>query len=135
MFGFCGKFCSGEEAKTEVRFETIVPKGVYQPAERRIYEKLSDIEEGVKVEKIVKSEYERLAQKYRVSEQKFTDSEFPPGGKSLGSFQPLQGRKIEWKRIGDILANPKLLEFVSPGEIAQTSSGDCYFVSTIAALA
>ena len=47
----------------------------------------------------------------------------------------MQGRKVEWRRVWEVIANPKLLEYVTPHQIAQTNFGDCYFVSTIGALA
>jgi hypothetical protein len=47
----------------------------------------------------------------------------------------MSGRTVEWRRIGDIIDNPKLLQFIDSKQIVQSNSGDCYFLSSIATLA
>lgn len=47
----------------------------------------------------------------------------------------MSGRTVEWRRIGDIIENPKLLQSIDSKQIVQSSSGDCYFLSSIATLA
>ncbi len=44
--------------------------------------------------------------------------------------------KIEWKRIPDIIKEPKFIcDTVSPEDVFQGEIGNCYFLSAVSALA
>lgn len=65
----------------------------------------------------------------------YTDTDFPPNAKSLGEHHDSRGRKIVWKRISDITKNCVFFQSIDPNDIMQGNLGDCYFLSSISALA
>ena len=87
------------------------------------------------IKKVLKSNYNDLVKKYQKDGGKWTDPDFPPEESSIGSVDERIVRAT-WRRIPEIIKNP---EFVSgkiePSDVLQGSIGDCYFLSSIAALA
>ncbi|XP_064460054.1 calpain-B-like [Ornithodoros turicata] len=66
----------------------------------------------------------------------FVDSHFPPVDSSLYTYRrPVQGR-VTWMRPHELVSEPKLLvDDVSRNDIVQGSLGDCWFLSSCAAVA
>jgi hypothetical protein len=52
--------------------------------------------------KVNKSDYETLSKALVGKERKFTDIDFPPEEKSLGSFQNIPSDK--WKRLSELVS-------------------------------
>ena len=83
---------------------------------------------------IKKSRYDEYVDNCILNKTKFTDKEFPPNDKSL-EFE-IQGRKISWERAPIVVPDCVMVEdHITPSDIQQGNIGDCYFLSSIAALA
>ena len=75
--------------------------------------------------------------------EKFLDSEFPANAQSLienwraaDAEKQWSWKKIVWKDIDEIYPQPiKVFNDITPGDILQGSLGDCYFLSTLSAMA
>lgn len=68
----------------------------------------------------------------------FTDSDFPPEKSSLAPPQDQGNYRdvVAWKRSGEVYKNPQLFEGkIEPNDILQGNLGDCYLLSTLAAIA
>lgn len=66
--------------------------------------------------------------------QKFTDATFPPQQSSLGNIPG----NITWKRIPELLRNQQPIIFdrkIEPSDVIAGHEGDCYLLSSLAALA
>ena len=82
--------------------------------------------------------YTDLLKDLKAQGKKFTDSDFPPDKSSLappadqGEYKDVVG----WKRANEVFKNPQLFEGkVEPNDIMQGNLGDCYLLSTLAAIA
>uniref|UniRef100_A0A915AZC1 Calpain catalytic domain-containing protein n=2 Tax=Parascaris univalens TaxID=6257 RepID=A0A915AZC1_PARUN len=65
----------------------------------------------------------------------FVDIEFPPTNTSLFLDERNTHKNIEWKRPGELVANPKLfVEGATPNDVTQGILGNCWFVSACSAL-
>ncbi|CAD8190588.1 unnamed protein product [Paramecium pentaurelia] len=86
-----------------------------------------------------KTEYDRVFQEMQKKQQaKFEDSKFPPDKCSLSSDPNFQkGKNIVWKRPDQFLepGQIKLFDTIDPMDIKQGELGDCYFLSSLSALA
>lgn len=81
---------------------------------------------------VLKSEYEELTEKYKNSNELWTDSDFPPNQRSWGDPK----MPVVWKRISDLIPNAKFVEdCFTPSDILQGKLGNCYFLSAVAGLA
>lgn len=83
---------------------------------------------------IKRSKYKEYLDQAMISKKKFTDKDFPPDEKSLNFT--IEGRKITWERVGNVVPNCIMVEDdFSPNDIQQGNIGDCYFLSSLSALA
>lgn len=95
-----------------------------------------------------KSAYQDLLKQLQASGQKYKDLDFPNELRSLtgglsdyelaASGNPLNWRSLIWLRADDIFGKGTYKVFVDtiePNDIKQGSLGDCYFLSTLSAIA
>jgi len=70
------------------------------------------------------------------SDEPWVDPDFPPCATSLGDFalKRLKGEEVIWKRLSEIYDNPVIFDDDEPFDLRQGGLGNCWFVSTIAAL-
>ena len=74
------------------------------------------------------------------SGEPYTDPDFPPEMCSLWNTVDLPQRKakmasIKWKRASEMYKNPVIFDEIDPGDIKQGIIGNCYFLSTLSAMA
>jgi hypothetical protein len=93
------------------------------------------ISQPVIYSKLIKSSYELLLKECINSKRPYNDPDFPPNAKSIGQYIDPRDKKIVWKRLTDIVKNPILIDTADPMELMRGNLGDCYFVSSLAALA
>lgn len=82
--------------------------------------------------------YTSLLNDLKAQKKKFTDSDFPPEKSSLAppSSQGEYRDVVAWKRAAEVFKNPQLFEGkIEPNDIMQGNLGDCYLLSTFAAIA
>jgi len=90
-----------------------------------------------------KGEKARIVENYQKSNEKYTDKQFPPDSTSLVKDWGLldfhtqkEWRRFVWKRSDEIFKHPiKVFDEISPNDINQGQLGDCYFLSTLSAIA
>ncbi|CAD8113581.1 unnamed protein product [Paramecium sonneborni] len=86
-----------------------------------------------------KTEYDyALEEMQKKQKNVFEDSKFPPNSVSLSSDPNFKkGRDIVWKRPEQFLqpGQIKLFDSIDPMDIKQGELGDCYFLSSLSALA
>ena len=90
-----------------------------------------------------KNQKEDIRKSHEASGTKFIDPQFPPNSASLAKdFSELDyDMQKEWKSfifkdIDDIYPQPiKVFDNISPNDILQGKLGDCYFLSTLSAIA
>ena len=94
-------------------------------------EKVNHLIKGIV--KMKSGDYHELSKQYSGA-SKFTDEVFPPNQTSLGDIPEIP--HAEWKRISDILLQPKLIvNGIKPTDVIQKRLNKCYFLSSIATLA
>ena len=74
MFGACQSFFSENERKTEIVYESVIPQGINQPPSREIFSSLLDAKDDIKVEKIVKSKFQKYLRHYKILGKAFVDT-------------------------------------------------------------
>lgn len=82
--------------------------------------------------------YKSLCDDLARSNKQFTDSDFPPEKSSLATPDKLSSYRdiAAWKRATEIFTKPALYEGkIEPNDILQGNMGDCYLLSTLAAIA
>ena len=97
-------------------------------------ELIDEKDDGI-IKKVFKSNYNDLIKKHKDSSKdgKWTDPDFPPEQSSIGDEDM---PRASWKRIPSVIKNPEFISGkIEPSEVLQGSIGDCYFLSSIAALA
>jgi calpain-15 len=90
-----------------------------------------------------KNQKDAIRQIHQNSGNLFTDPQFPPNSTSLAKDwqeMPYQQQKVwksyVFKRIEEIFPQPiKVFDDISPNDILQGSLGDCYYLSTLSAIA
>lgn len=83
---------------------------------------------------LVPSNYEKQLKFCKQKNKKFTDTAFPPNEASL-NFK-INNRKIEWKRITDVVPNAKIVaDSIDPADVQQGNVGDCYFLACLSSIA
>ncbi len=82
-----------------------------------------------------KSKYDDYLAECRLKKTNFLDKEFPPNEESLDFKVP--GREIAWKRVKEVVGADCMMvqDNFTPEDIQQGNIGDCYFLSSISALA
>lgn len=88
-------------------------------------------------------EKDRIRANYEVSKQLFTDPQFPPNANSLIKDWSLADyhsqrlwRSFQWKRASELFKQPiKVFDNIDPNDILQGNLGDCYYLSTLSAIA
>lgn len=79
------------------------------------------------------SDYAELHEQCKNNKTQFEDISFPPNSASLGN---VHGVKAQWKRISEFLTNQTLFDDkIEPNDVIHNNVGDCYLLSSIAALA
>lgn len=128
----CGKTCTGGEMEPELNVKEM-------PFDAKIMGVIANTTRLNRAKKnstvmIKGSRYDQYVEECTAKHINFRDKEFPPNDKSLNFSIP--GRKIEWQRLVDIVPGCIMVEDdFSPSDIQQGNIGDCYFLSSIAALA
>ncbi|XP_062911689.1 calpain-2 catalytic subunit-like [Mobula hypostoma] len=89
--------------------------------------------------KFLKQDYEALRQQCLETGSLFCDESFPAYSSSLGYNELGPGsykiRDVEWKRPGDLCANPEfIIGGASRTDICQGALGDCWLLAAIASL-
>ncbi|KAL3104604.1 hypothetical protein niasHT_022315 [Heterodera trifolii] len=91
----------------------------------------------------ISKKYRQLKRQCANTGKLFIDTEFPPDNTTLflkdengdGSAERAAELEIEWKRPGEIVADPKLfVEGASPCDVTQGILGNCWFVSACSTL-
>ena len=92
-----------------------------------------------------KETYEEVIARLKLIKEDYYDAEFPPEWSSLWGYGDQDGtsdvtlwRRFTWRRCKDIFKGGKFSIFpdtIKPSSIAQGYLGDCYFISTLAAIA
>ena len=127
----CGNMCTGGEMEPEMAVKTV-------PLEHKslltaIATKCKRSNKNSHI-MIKRSNYDSLHDNCVLNKTKFTDKDFPPNDKSLNFEIP--GRKIVWERAPVVVPGCVMVEDeFHPSDIQQGNIGDCYFLSSLAALA
>ena len=126
----CGNMCTGGEMEPEMNVKTV-------PIEAKMMQAIATKCKRSKKSSscmIKRSKYKEYLDQAMISKKKFTDKDFPPDEKSLNFT--IEGRKITWERVGNVVPNCIMVEDdFSPNDIQQGNIGDCYFLSSLSALA
>ena len=76
-----------------------------------------------------------MIKEHKDSGEKWTDPDFPPNEKSIGLSSGSRSQ-VTWKRIPDVIRNPEFISGrIEPADVLQGKIGNCYFLSSVAALA
>lgn len=88
------------------------------------------------MKKIKKSNYTELIKSLEGTGQKYTDLGFGHSDKSIGKVKNLDISKVQWLRVSELMKNPVFVrDRIQPSDILQGVLGDCYLLSSLAALA
>ena len=138
---FC---CHTEQPEFKYEVKQNVPNQHGAPSQTyKYYNSLEDVDHLVKHnEKIsitkVKTQLglSQLKSQMKSENRKFTDPTFPPTNKSIGHVE--NEVEVKWKRIPQFIRNQKPVLFdkkIEPSDVIAGHEGDCYLLSSLAALA
>jgi hypothetical protein len=129
----CGNMCTGEGGmEPEVNVKEVSFEAKVMTAIHNFHKSTRPKKNGSVMVK--KSRYDEYVKDCRERNVKFEDKEFPANSASLE--YTIEGRPITWKRITEVVPGAVMVENdFTPSDIHQGNIGDCYFLSSIAALA
>mmetsp|Transcript_8610 Transcript_8610/g.8569 ORF Transcript_8610/g.8569 Transcript_8610/m.8569 type:complete len:676 (+) Transcript_8610:23-2050(+) len=118
-----------------------------QKVEFRAKEELAKVGTGLYKGLIIgtsnKGAIDRIRANFEAQQVPYNDPQFPPQASNLAkdfSVMPYSDQRLwksyQWKRASEMYSQPiKVFNNIDPNDIKQGSLGDCYFLSTLSAIA
>ena len=128
-------FCCGTESKdqNELVIYNLADnslKSILNRDQKNINELIENVGNYITIRP---SRYDEYVKDCKAKGHRFADPEFPPNDSSLNVNV---GRRVTWKRVTDIVKNAVMVEgHIEPSDIQQGNVGDCYFLSSLSAIA